>query len=89
MTDTERRASERQAVTFPVVVTTEGAVLAGQTVNASSRGLLLLAQGSITVLVSVKGKEYRGRLVRAAPVDRDAVAYAVELFEDLPEASAA
>ncbi len=89
MSDTERRATERQPVTFPVVLTTEGAVLSGRTVNSSTRGLLLHARGNISVVVSVKGKEYHGRLVRASRVDRDTIASAVELVEDLPDAWAA
>ncbi len=85
MSHAERRATERKPVSFPVTVATEAVVLEGRTLNSSGRGLLLHARGNISVLVSVKGQEYRGRLVRAAPVDSETIAYAVELVEDIPE----
>ena len=78
-------ATERQTVTFSVVLATDGTVLSGHTLNASHRGLLLLARGNISARVSVKGRNYLGRLVRASPVDTDTIAYAVELLEDIAE----
>ncbi len=85
MSAIERRTTERQAVTFSVILATDGAVLSGQALNASHRGLLLLARGNISARVSVKGKNYLGRLVRASAVGPDTIAYAVELLEDVAD----
>ena len=81
MSSTERRTTERRAASFSVVVTTEASVLTGKAMNTSGQGILLTAHGGISVLVHAKEKEYRGRLVRATPVDEKTVAYAVELDE--------
>lgn len=53
--------------------------LEGETVNASSHGLLIRATGRISVVVKIDGKEYRGRLVRAEPMVDGGTYYALDL----------
>ena len=75
----ERRRKNRKAEVVPVsVVTTESLRLDGQTVDVSSGGIFFTAP-EIQLVVSIKGKKYHGRLVRASPVGDGMTGYAVEL----------
>ena len=85
----ERRRAERKAEVFPVSVVVDASpTLEGSSVNFSTEGVLLMARGSLKLLATIKGKQYRCRLVRAFPTDDGMTAYAVEL-EALVEADAA
>ena len=57
--------------------------LHGQAVNASKQGVLLEARGRLRVVATIKGREYKGWLVRAYKVERGVSAYGIELEEDL------
>jgi hypothetical protein len=82
MSRDERRRSERQPRNLAVsIAVTEPIELEGQTVNLSTRGVLLRAQGQLPVLVRVRGKDYQGFLVRAFRVAPETTEYAVELLE--------
>ena len=78
-----RRRRERQQDAFPVTLSTphEPAELEGMIINFSEKGALLRARGRITVLLGVKGKQYRGRLVRASTKDVGLTECAIELEE--------
>lgn len=79
----DRRGRERQQDAFPVTLTTpdDSAELEGTTVNFSEAGALLQVRGPITVLLGVRGKQYRGRLVRASTTDSGITECAIELEE--------
>jgi hypothetical protein len=75
---------ERRQETFPVsVAVSEPIELVGHSVNYSLTGVLVHAQCKLPVLLGIKGKQYRGLLVRASSVDRETTAYAIELTEAL------
>ena len=58
MGEHERRRQERTAEAFPVsIATTELQTLEGQTVNLSTKGVLLMARGSLTLSLRIKGEE--------------------------------
>ncbi len=86
----ERRRKKRKTEVVPVsVVTTESLRLEGHTVDVSSGGIFFTAP-EIRLVVSIKGKKYHGRLVRALPNEDGMTGYAVELGElvrpvDTPE----
>jgi hypothetical protein len=83
MSEPERRRAERRNEVFPVLVTAEGPVeIEGQSLDVSSSGLLLTA-GRITVQLEFQGNQYRGRLVRAFPMETGETAYGIELEEML------
>ena len=74
----------RYEVSFPLSLTAPDRMeLHGQAVNASKQGVLLEARGRLRVVVTIKGREYRGWLVRAYKVERGVSAYGIELEEDL------
>ena len=75
----ERRRQERKAEVVPVSVVTTG--LAGHTVNVSSGGMFFIAYERLQLVIGIKGKEYRGQLVRAFPTEDGMTGYAVELEE--------
>jgi hypothetical protein len=78
----DRRQSQRREETFPArLVASESKEIAGETINMSHGGVLLRANGRLPVVVSVLGKRYRGRLVRAVPQDSEITEYAIELQE--------
>ena len=81
----ERRRSARREETFLVsILTTMPIEITGETVNFSSHGVLLRAYGErLSVLLRLKGKQYRARLVRAVPRDPKTTEYAIELEEAL------
>ena len=81
----EHRRSERLPVVFPVLVTTvEPIAIEGESLDVSRSGLLLTAQGQISLQLEFKGKQYRGRLVRAFPMmETGETAYGIELEETL------
>ena len=83
--ESDRRRAERHAETFPVSIrVAESLELVGQSVNYSSNGILLQAHGKIPVVVGIKGKDYRGFLIRAIPsTGPQLTAYAIELTETL------
>ena len=84
MSDFERRKAERRQETFAVSLSVpESVALEGQTLNFSTDGVLLTAHGKIPVLLGIKGKQYRGWLIRAISVDGEMTAYAIELAEAL------
>ena len=87
MPQEERRRSERKSEVFPVsVAVDESPTLEGSSVNFSSQGVLLMARGSLQLLVTIKGKQYRSRLVRAFPTEDGLTAYAVELDDPIEAA---
>ncbi|MBC8369635.1 MAG: PilZ domain-containing protein [Planctomycetes bacterium] len=79
MTDNERRNNERHEYVAPTAMMLAAGSLEGETVNASEHGLLIRATGTISVVVKVKDKEYRGRLVRAEPMVDGGTYYALDL----------
>jgi hypothetical protein len=84
MTDPERRRAERRKEVFPVLVSSFGPIgIEGQSVDVSSSGLLLSAQGQISMQLEFQGKQYRGHLVRAFPMETGVTAYGIELEETL------
>ena len=89
MSESERRRVERSQQTFPVSVTTPAPIeIEGQSVDFTSLGILLTAEGRISVHWEMKGKQYRGRLVRAFPTESGMTAYGIELeeaLESIPE----
>ncbi len=81
MSGHERRRKERHAEDCLVrAVIADSTELSGQAVDLSEGGVLFTAN-RLRVLVSIKGKHYRGRLVRAAPCAGERTQYAVELEE--------
>ena len=54
---------------------------AGKT-KIPGKGVSLEALGRIPLLVHVRGKAYRGHLVRAVPMDSEWTSYAIALDED-------
>ena len=56
--------------------------LDARTVNVSRQGISLEALGRIPLLVHVKGRAYRGHLVRAVPMDSEWTSYSIALAED-------
>lgn len=78
----ERPRAERRALRLPIRLRVEASVAYGQTVNVSAKGLLMIAPGSIpVVLVDMNGHSYIGRLVRATPIAGERTAYAIQLNE--------
>ena len=75
----EQRRSERKDLVVPTAMMLVAGSLEGETVNASKHGLLIRGTGSISVVVKVEGKEYRGRLVRAEPMVDGGTYYALDL----------
>ena len=85
MVKNERRKNERREYVAPTAVLLAAGSLEGETLNASEHGLLVRASGTISVIVKVKGEEYRGRLIRAEPMVDGGTYYALDLddpFED-------
>ncbi len=84
MSERERRTGERREAVIPASLkfTYEIVELDARTVNVSRDGVSLEARGRIPLLVDVKGKLYRGHLVRAVPMDSKWTAYAIALDED-------
>ncbi len=83
MSEPEHRRAERRKEVFPVLLTTEGPIeIEGQSLDVSSSGLLLTA-GRIAVQLEFQGNQYRGRLVRAFPMETGETAYGIELEERL------
>ena len=85
MVKNERRKNERRDYVAPTAVLLAAGSLEGETLNASEHGLLVRASGTISVIVKVKGEEYRGRLIRAEPMVDGGTYYALDLddpFED-------
>ena len=85
MTDQDRRIAPREEVAAPVGLMMAAGSLEGDTINISQNGALIRATGSITILLKYEGKEYRGRLVRATPIDGETTAYAVQLDDTVGE----
>ncbi|MFT7517537.1 MAG: hypothetical protein ACI84O_001332 [Myxococcota bacterium] len=81
MTNNERRQSERLEYVAPIAMMLAAGSLEGETVNASDHGLLIRATGTISVVVKIKDKEYRGRLIRAEPMTDGGTYYALDLDE--------
>ena len=79
MTEYDRRRSERKKHAAPSAILHAAGSLEGETVNASTHGLLIRATGRISVMVKIGGKEYRGRLVRAEPMVDGGTYYALDL----------
>ena len=84
MRESNRRSSKRRDVFMPASLkfTYEIVELDARTVNVSRQGVSLEALGRIPLLVHVKGKAYRGHLVRAVPMDSEWTSYAIALDED-------
>ena len=51
--------------------------------NVSATGLLMIAPGSIPVVVEINGHLYPGQLIRATPIAGQQTAYAIQLTETL------
>jgi len=82
MSENDRRRAPRSEEAFSVSVVTPHAIeITGETVNFSRGGVLLRAHGRISVILGLKGKRYRGWLVRAVPRDSETTDYAIELEE--------
>ncbi|MHC4824049.1 MAG: PilZ domain-containing protein [Planctomycetota bacterium] len=79
MTEYDRRREERKEHVTPTAMMLAAGSLEGETVNASTHGLLIRATGRISVVVKLDGKEYRGRLVRAEPMVDGGTYYALDL----------
>ena len=75
----EKRRSDRKDLVVPTVIMLVAGSIEGDTVNASRNGLLIRGTGSISVVVKVDGKEYRGRLVRSEPMVDGGTYYAIDL----------
>ena len=76
----ERRRTGRRHETVPVSIGAAGRqAIDGQTVNFSLGGVLLRAEARIPVTVTLNGKRYEGRIVRAVPLDSGETEYAIEL----------
>ncbi len=83
MSEPEHRRAERRKEVFPVLLTTEGPIeIEGQGLDVSNSGLLLTA-GRIAVRLEFQGNQYRGRLVRASPMETGETAYGIKLEEML------
>ncbi len=80
---TDRRSSERRPYQTDVALMMAAGTLEGETVNISSQGALIRATGAISVVIKLNGREHRGRLVRATPIDRETITYAVHLDDPL------
>ncbi len=83
MMNSDRRQRVRYQVSFSVSLATIDSTLDGQAINASREGVLLEAEGRLGLRVTIKGRDYRGWLVRAQQNDGGKVAYAIELDDDL------
>ena len=59
----------------------ESVELEGATVNWSKNGVLIVANGRISVQIKIEGHTYRGRLVRAFPEDSVNMVCGIELFD--------
>lgn len=75
----DRRRSDRKPFQSPIAVMMAAGSLAGETINISREGVLIRTEGHISVVIKLDGKEHRGRLVRATPIDAETMAYAVHL----------
>lgn len=76
----ERRRTIRRPGAVAVAVEAAGRrSVAGETVNVSLGGVLLRTGQRIPVIVTLNGKRYEGRIVRASSVDEDETEYAIEL----------
>ncbi len=64
--NSDRRQRVRYQVSFPVSLATIDSTLDGQAINASREGVLLEAEGRLGLRVTIKGRDYRGWLVRAS-----------------------
>ncbi len=83
MDEGERRASTRCDIKSPVSLTIEATSLKGETVNLGEDGALVHAEGRISVLFRLEGKDYRGRLVWTIPREGEMAAYAIALDQAL------
>ncbi len=81
MPDADRRRAARREVKLPVVMMTVSGSLNAETLDVSHDGALVRAKGHLTILLEIEGVQYRGRLVRAMPVDADTGDYGIE-FDD-------
>jgi hypothetical protein len=89
MSAIERRATGRYDELLKVsVVFEESGQLEGETVNWSRSGILILAEGRISVQVSIDGHTYQGELVRAFPVNAGTTEYGIKLLTPLNVAEA-
>ena len=79
MSENERRKNNRREYVAPTAMVLAAGSLEGETVNASEHGLLIRATCTISVVVKIKDKEYRGRLVRAEPMVDGGTYYALDL----------
>lgn len=79
----DRRRSERKPMQTSAALVLAAGSLEGETINASMHGLLVRAQGRISVVVKIQGREYRGRLVRAEPMVDGGTYYALDLDDAL------
>lgn len=83
MSDQERRVNPRRPLQAEIGLMTAEGSLEGTTINISRNGALIRAKGSIAIQVIYEGKEYRGHLVRATPIDSGTMAYAIQLDEPI------
>ncbi len=81
MPDADRRQAARREVKVPVVMMTVSGSLNAETLDISHDGALVRAKGHLTILLEFKGARYRGRLVRAMPVDAETGDYGIK-FDD-------
>lgn len=86
MAQTERREAERREEATEVsLVIADSQRLDGTAVNLSARGVLLQAEGDISVVLTINSKRYKGRLVRGFPVEPGMTAWAVQLEQPADE----
>jgi hypothetical protein len=79
MAKENKRRSPREEIKAPLALVLATGSLKGETVDLSREGVLIKAKGQVTMVLNLHGREYRGRLVRATPLENDETAYAIEL----------
>jgi hypothetical protein len=86
MTQTERREAEHREDAIPIsTVIADSQKLEGHAMSLSAAGVLFLANGDISVFLTISGKRYRGHLMRGCPVEPATTAWAVQLNQRAEE----
>ena len=83
MPDADRRRAARREVKLPVVMMTVSGSLNAETIDVSHDGALVRAKGHLSILLEFEGTRYRGRLVRATPVDGQTGDYGIQLDDPM------
>jgi len=85
MNQEDKRRSGRKDVQTRIAMMMAAGSLEGETVNLSQEGVLLQAEGHISVYLKIEGTEYRGKLVRVTPINSGTLSYAIELDAPMEE----